>query len=85
MSQEIKDLKNKIEYFETKKEQILAVINSLKGQKELLDSQKAELLEELKTVGCKNSKELEDKIIALRKEIDEFKIDIPDEILCNLK
>lgn len=85
MSQEINQLRDKVEYFETKREEILAALNSLKGQKEVLDSQKSELLEELKKFGCKNSKELEDKIASLKTEIDNFKIDIPDEILCNLR
>lgn len=85
MSQEINQLRDKVEYFENKREEILAALNSLKGQKEVLDSQKSDLLEELKKFDCKNSKELEDKIASLKTEIDNFKIDIPDEILCNLR
>jgi len=85
MSKEINELKEKIDYFEGKREEILAAINSLKGQKEVLDAHKSELVQELSKVGCKNSKELDEKIKTLKKEIDTFKIEIPDEILCGLR
>lgn len=85
MSNKLNELRTKIEYYEDKREEILAAINSLKGQKELLDVQKTELLEELKKFDCKNSKELEDKINSLQKEIDEFRVELPQEILNGLK
>ena len=78
-----KEIKEKLEYYEEQKENVLAAFNSLKGQKSVLESQKQELLAELEKVGCKNSKELDAKILALETEINEFKIEIPDE-LCNL-
>ena len=85
MNKEIEELKQKIDYFETKREEILAAINSLKGQRELLNGQKTELITELNNIDCKNSKDLEEKINQLKFEIDSFRIDIPDDILCNLQ
>ena len=82
---ELEKIKEKIEYYEQKREEIMAALNSVKGQKEMLESQKEELTAELLKVECKNSKELEAKINQLKSELDQIKIEIPDDILCNLQ